>query len=80
MQRTASLTTTAGGYAVPVELDTSLLLTNAGVVNPIRQLARVRQTNVNTVEFINTTGITAAYGATRRRRLPTTLRCSRSRP
>ena len=61
MQRAASLTTTAGGYAVPVELDTSLLLTNAGVVNPIRNLARVRQTNVNTVEFINTAGITAAF-------------------
>lgn len=63
MERTASLTTTAGGFAVPVELDTTLLLTNAGVVNPIRKLARVRQTNVNTVEFINTTGITAGYGA-----------------
>lgn len=63
MLRTASLTTTAGGFAVPVELDTTLLLTNAGAINPIRQIARVRQTNVNTVEFINTTGITAAYGA-----------------
>lgn len=63
MERTASLTTTAGGYAVPVELDTSLILTNAGVVNPIRNLARVRQTNVNTVEFINSSGITAAYNA-----------------
>lgn len=63
MQRTASLTTTAGGFAVPVELDTTLLLTNAGVVNPIRNIARVRQTNVNTVEFINSAGITAAYNA-----------------
>ena len=63
MERTASLTTTAGGYAVPVELDTTLLLTNAGVVNPIRNVARVRQTNVNTVEFINSAGITAAYNA-----------------
>jgi HK97 family phage major capsid protein len=63
LQRTASLTTTAGGYAVPVELDTTLLLTNAGVVNPIRNIARVRQTNVNTVEFINSAGITAGYGA-----------------
>jgi HK97 family phage major capsid protein len=63
MQRTASLTTTAGGYAVPVDLDTTLLLTNAGVANPIRQIARQRQTNVNTVEWINTAGITAGYGA-----------------
>ncbi len=63
MQRAASLTTTAGGFAVPVELDTTLILTNAGVVNPIRNLARVRQTNVNTVEFINTTGVVAGFGA-----------------
>ena len=63
MQRTASLTTTAGGYAVPVELDTTLILTNAGVVNPVRNLARVRQTNRNTIEFINSTGITAGFGA-----------------
>ena len=63
LMRTASLTNTAGGYAVPVELDTTLLLTNAGAVNPIRDIARVRQTNVNTVEFINTAGVTAAYGA-----------------
>ena len=63
MLRTASLTTTAGGFAVPVELDTTLILANAGVVNPVRRLARVRQTNVNTVEFINTTGITAGFGA-----------------
>ena len=63
MERTASLTTTAGGFAVPVELDTTLLLTNAGVVNPIRNLARIRQTNVNTVDFINTAGSTAMYTA-----------------
>lgn len=63
MTRAASLTTTAGGFAVPVELDTSLLLTNAGAVNPIRRLARLRQTNVNHVEFVNTAGITAGYAA-----------------
>ena len=63
MQRAASLTTTAGGFAVPVELDTTLMITNAGAVNPIRQLARVRQTNANTYEFLNTTGITAGFGA-----------------
>ena len=63
MERAASLTTTAGGFAVPVELDTTRILTNAGVVNPVRNLARVRQTNVNTIEFINTTGIVAAFNA-----------------
>lgn len=63
MERAASLTTTAGGFAVPVELDTTLILTSAGVINPVRNIARVRQTVVNTVEFISTTGVTASYGA-----------------
>lgn len=63
MERAASLTTTAGGFAIPVELDTTLMITNAGAISPIRGLARVRQTNKNTVEFINTTGVTAGFGA-----------------
>jgi HK97 family phage major capsid protein len=63
MVRASSLTTTAGGFAVPVELDTTLLITNAGRVNPVRRLADVRQTAGNVVEFINTAGITAGYGA-----------------
>jgi len=63
MQRAASLTTTAGGYAVPVELDTTLLITNAGVVSPIRQIADVRTTNRNTYEFLNTAGVSASFGA-----------------
>ncbi len=61
--RAASLTTTAGGFAVPVDLDPSVILVSSGVINPVRQLARVKQTTVNTVEFITSTGITAAYGA-----------------
>lgn len=63
MERAASLTTTAGGFAVPVELDTTLLLTNAGAISPIRQIADVRTTNRNTYQFINTTGVTAGFGA-----------------
>ncbi len=63
MERAASLTTTAGGFAVPVELDTTLILTSSGVINPVRSLARVRQTVVNTVEFISTAGISAGYSA-----------------
>ncbi len=63
MERTASLTTTAGGYAVPVILDPSVILVSSGVVNPVRQLARVVQVTGNTWEGITSTGITASYGA-----------------
>jgi HK97 family phage major capsid protein len=63
MQRAASLTTTAGGFAVPVVLDPTVILTSSGVINPIRQIARVERTVGNTLEFISSTGITAGYGA-----------------
>ncbi len=63
MARAATIVTGGGGYAIPVELDTTLFLTSAGVVNPIRRLARVRQTNVNVINFINTNGIVAGFGA-----------------
>lgn len=63
MQRAASLTTTAGGFAVPVILDPTVILTNAGVNNPVRDLARNIQVVGNTWEGISSTGITAAYSA-----------------
>lgn len=34
---------TAGGYAIPVQLDSTVMWTNAGVINPLRQLARVER-------------------------------------
>jgi HK97 family phage major capsid protein len=42
MRAAASLGTDGqGGYAVPFQLDPTVMLTSAGVVNPIRELARV---------------------------------------
>jgi len=61
-QRAASLTTTAGGYAVPVTLDPTVILYAGGYINPIRQVADVRTITGNTWEGVNTAGITAGYG------------------
>lgn len=63
MQRASSLTSGEGGYAVPVSLDPSVILVSSGVLNPVRQLARVEQTTANTLQYITSTGITAAYAA-----------------
>jgi HK97 family phage major capsid protein len=52
-----------GNYAVPLELDPTIVLTSNGALNPIRQIARVQQTTVNTVDFVTSTGVTAAFGA-----------------
>jgi len=40
LERAASLTDAAGGYAVPQQLDPTLILTSDGSVNPFRQIAR----------------------------------------
>jgi HK97 family phage major capsid protein len=62
-ERALSLTTTAGGFAVPVTLDPTVILTSAGVVNPVRQLARIVTITGNTWNGVNSTGVTAAYAA-----------------
>jgi HK97 family phage major capsid protein len=61
--RALSLTTTAGGYAVPYTLDPTVILTSAGRINPIRQLAQVRTITGNTWYGVSSTGISASYGA-----------------
>jgi len=61
--RAMSLTGASGGFAVPFELDTTILNTNNGVINPIRQLARVVQVTVDEWRGITSTGVTASYVA-----------------
>jgi HK97 family phage major capsid protein len=62
-ERAMSLTGSAGGFAVPFELDTTILNTNNGVINPIRQLARTVQITVDEWRGISSTGVTASYAA-----------------
>lgn len=40
MERAMSLTTTAGGFLVPGQLDPTIILTSDGSVNPIREISR----------------------------------------
>ena len=62
-QRALSLTGEKGGYAVPFQLDPTVILTSDGVVNPIRQLSRVEQINVDTWKGLSSAGVSAAYSA-----------------
>jgi HK97 family phage major capsid protein len=62
-ERALSLTTTAGGFAVPVTLDPTVILTSNGVVNPIRRVARVETITGNTWQGVASAGVTASYGA-----------------
>lgn len=52
-------TDSAGGYAVPVELDPTIIPTYDGVVNPFRQVSRVVQTTAKLWEGVTSGGVTA---------------------
>lgn len=57
-----SLTTAFGGAMVPYTLDPSVMLTNTGVVNPVRQLARVETiAGSNEWRGVTSAGVTAEW-------------------
>lgn len=62
-QRALSLTTTEGGFAVPYQLDPTIIPTSNGAVNPLRQIARVETITTNEWRGVSSAGITAAYAA-----------------
>jgi HK97 family phage major capsid protein len=55
--------TTAGGFAIPFTLDPSVLLSSAGVISPIRQLARQETIGTDVWKGVSSAGITAAFAA-----------------
>jgi HK97 family phage major capsid protein len=60
-ERAASTTNTAGGYAIPQLLDPTVVLTNDGVVDPIRSISRVVTGTSNVWTGINSAGVTASW-------------------
>lgn len=62
--RALSLGTDAsGGYAVPFQLDPSIMLTSDGSVNPLRQVARVEQITGKKWQGVTSAGVTVTRGA-----------------
>lgn len=47
-----------GGFAVPFQLDPSIILTSDGSISPLRQIARVEQITTKTWQGITSAGIT----------------------
>lgn len=63
-QRALSLGADAGGgYAVPFQLDPTVILTSDGVINPLRRLARVEQITGKEWQGITSAGITVSRAA-----------------
>lgn len=58
-----SLTSANGGYMLPFELDPTIILSNAGTQNEIRQVARVVQTTQNVWHGVTSAGVTAEWTA-----------------
>lgn len=58
-----SLTDSAGGYLVPFTLDPTIILTNAGIVDPMRQIATIKQTATDTASYVTSAGVTAGWTA-----------------
>lgn len=58
-----SLTDSAGGYLVPFTLDPTIILTNAGIVDPIRQISTIKTTATDTWSGVTSAGVTAGWTA-----------------
>lgn len=56
-----SLTAANGGVLIPQFLDPTLNLTNAGITNPIRQIAAVTQITVDQWDGVTSAGVTAEW-------------------
>ena len=61
--RALSLTGTSGGFAVPFELDPSIIPTSNLAINPYRAISRVIPISVDEWRGVSSAGITAAYAA-----------------
>lgn len=52
-----------GGYAVPFQLDPSVILTNDGATNPLRQMSRIEQITGKEWQGVTSDGVTVARAA-----------------
>lgn len=56
-----SLSTASAGYMLPLFLDPSIILINAGAANPWRRWATIKQTTSNTWNGVNSAGVSANW-------------------
>ena len=61
--RAASLTSTSGGYGVPVLIDPTIVLTSQGSLNPVRRISRVVSITTNAWKGVSSAGVSWSYDA-----------------
>lgn len=59
--RAMNLVDASGGFMVPFSLDPAVILTSAGVNDPIRDIARVVQVTTDSWNGVNSAGVTASW-------------------
>jgi HK97 family phage major capsid protein len=63
VQRAMSLTDASGGFLLPFVLDPNIIISSAGSVNPLRQLARIETTVTDQWAGVTSAGVTASWRA-----------------
>lgn len=63
LSRALSLTGSAGGFAVPTELDPTIIPTSNLTINPFRAISRVIQVTTDTWNGVSAGAVAAGYGA-----------------
>jgi HK97 family phage major capsid protein len=58
-----SLTDANGGYLTPYFLDPTIMLTNNGAINPLRDICTVKSITTDKWEGVTSAGVSAAYAA-----------------
>jgi HK97 family phage major capsid protein len=53
----------AGNFLLPIQIDPSIILTSAGVLNPVREEGSVETTGAYLWKGVSSAGVTAAYAA-----------------
>jgi HK97 family phage major capsid protein len=56
-------TGSSGGFAIPIEIDPTILLTSSGALNPVRQVADVRQMAGYTLRLVSADTPASTYAA-----------------
>lgn len=63
MRAAMSLTDANGGFLVPYFLDPTIMLSNVGTINPLREICTVKTITTQTWEGVSSAGVNAAYAA-----------------
>jgi HK97 family phage major capsid protein len=61
MRAAMSLTDSAGGYLVPFTLDPTIILTNAGIADPLRQISTIKTIATDTWNGVTSAGVSAEW-------------------